>query len=257
MGSCWVDPSDTTVYPSQPANAPDFDPRHLRGVNSYPRHRWGADFEALVTLAEFGRTDWLEQIRLPEPPYVGTTQATDEIKALVVLQQQQRAAYLDEIIDQNTDFQLYFLGFLNISAGTHRQTYLLLKIAARIGEMAMSNLKLRYSRPRPSQVYPPLAPPMNVAGHASYPSGHSLVAHLMAFCAAEAVPGVRQPLADLALHIAWLREVAGFHYRSDTAAGQIAAEQIMAIIKELPTFKEVCRLAAREWSRPGPGGARM
>jgi membrane-associated phospholipid phosphatase len=257
MGSCWIDPNDTTVYPALPGKVPDFDPQYLRDANCYPRNKWGADFESLITLAEFARSDWLDKIQLPEPPYPATQQIIDEIKALVTLQQNKREIYIKEIVAQNADFQLYFLGLLNISSRSHPQTYLLLKVAARIGEMAMANLKLTYSRPRPSQLYPPLAPPMNVADHASYPSGHSLVAHLMAFCAAEAIPGMRDPLSNLALHIAWLREVAGFHYRSDTAAGQIAASQIMPFVKKLQTFKDVCAGAAREWSRTRPGPALM
>ena len=252
MGSCWIDPSDTTVYP-QPEKTPDFDVHQLRtDVNSFSRNKWGADFEALLALAEFARTDWLRIVRLPYPPGPGTKRTIDEIKALVVLQQKERSAALPEIIAQNSDFQLYFLGLLNISSRSHRQMYLLLKIAARIGEMMMANFKMRFSRPRPSQVYPSLAPPMNVADHASYPSGHSLVAHLMAFCAAEAVPNMRIPLANLAHHIARQREIAGFHYRSDTTAGQEAAQQVLPIVTGLRSFRLVCSAAAREWS-PGSG----
>lgn len=252
MGSCWFDPADPTVYPTQPALVPDFDPKYLRNANSFPADNWGGDFESLIALAEFARTNWLDRIVLPDPPGPGTTQTINEIRDLVTLQQKERAAATAEIIAQNADFPFYFLGLLNISSCTHRQTYLLLKIAARIGEMMMANFKMIYSRPRPSQVYPPLAPPMNVAGHASYPSGHSLIAHLMAFCAAEAVPQMRDPLANLALHIAWLREVAGFHYRSDTTAGQEAASQVMPIVKSLRAFQRVKARAEREWSIPGP-----
>jgi len=254
MGSCWIDPADPTVYPTQPASVPDFDIRYLRKANSFPRDKWGADFEALIALAEFAGTDWRDRVVLPFPPGPGTDRMIDEIKELVQLQKTERGPAIAEIVAQNTEFHLYFLGLLSISSRSHRQTYLLLKIAARIGEMMMAYFKMKYSRPRPSQMYPLLSPPLNVADHASYPSGHSLVAHLMAFCAAEAIPQMRDPLADLALRIARLREVAGFHFRSDTTAGQEAAAQAMRIVTTLRVFQRVKTRAEREWSVPGPGG---
>ena len=142
MGSCWIDPADTTVYPTQPASVPDFDIRYLRNVNSFPPNRWGGDFEALIALAEFARTDWLNQVVLPDPPGPGTGRMIDEIKEPFNCSRRSAAPRSPRSSRKMQIFHFYFLGLLSISSCSHRQTYLLLKIAARIGEMMMAKFKI-------------------------------------------------------------------------------------------------------------------
>ena len=124
-------------------------------------------------------------------------------------------------------------------------------MAARIGETVMAQKKKWYNRPRPSQLYPPLAPPLDVANHASYPSGHAMIAFMLAFAGADAVQGslsMRASLVKLAERIGWLREVAGFHYPSDTCAGRMAATQTMELVIQLPVYQKTLEIARAEWA---------
>jgi membrane-associated phospholipid phosphatase len=174
---------------------------------------------------------------------------TPAVRAEGTINQEELIDVVSEIQAQDRYFQLYFIGLLTMTERSHPATYLLLKIAARIGETVMSQQKMKFSRARPSQIYPPLAPPLDVANHPSYPSGHSVVSFMMAFAAAEAVQNqaVRASLAALALRIGRLREVAGFHFRSDTAAGQMVAAQAMAIVRTLYKYQAVRNAAELEW----------
>ena len=215
-------------------------------ISSHPAN--GArNFEALLALAEFARTNWLANVNISLPPTPGSGEEQNELQQLVFYQANNRANALNEIIAQNQNFQSYIVAHMMIGRRSHNRTYLLMKIAARAGELVMATLKMYFNRARPSQVYPPLSPPLNVADHASYPSGHSLVAHLMAFTGGKLVPAMATSLADLAHRIAINREYAGFHFPSDTRAGREAAAQTLAVLEQTRWFQQVLRSARREW----------
>ena len=61
---------------------------------------------------------------------------------------------MTEILAQNSDFQPYFCAQLGISPRAYPQTYLMLKMSARIGELVMVHLKAVHGYVRPSQIYP-------------------------------------------------------------------------------------------------------
>jgi hypothetical protein len=80
-----------------------------------------------------------------------------------------------------------------------------------------------------------LLPPVPVPGHASYPSGHSTQAHLIAHCAGLVLPTAVQTvlqtnLGALADRIGRNREIAGLHYPTDTAAGVTLAHGIAGLL---------------------------
>ena len=58
--------------------------------------------------------------------------------------------------------------------------------------------KDKFKRVRPSQLCPALMPPLAVPGHASFPSGHSTQAHLIAECLKLVLPrgNTRTTLSD-------------------------------------------------------------
>jgi len=114
-------------------------------------------------------------------------------------------------------------------------------------------------RPRPSQLCPALLPPIEVPGHASFPSGHSTQAHLMALCMNQVLKGLPQQdtmvdnLTTLADRIARNREIAGLHYASDTAAGAALANGTLNYLKTAPAsggttrYQKAIDLAKVEW----------
>ena len=93
----------------------------------------------------------------------------------------------------------------------------------------MMRLKRRFNRPRPTQYYPTLYPPLPVPGHSSYPAGHAVIAQLTANVLIEVTAGAgaaspyRNSLLKLATEIGRNRVIAGFHFWSDIDAGVTAA----------------------------------
>lgn len=249
MGSMWIDPDDARIYPVDPDQKPlPFDPSYLVLATEFPPSRWGSDYQAMLALIEFMATGWQEKIIIDPPPFPGSDAMMKELEYLVDRQIDRRQSAMQEILAQNHDFQSYMVAQLSVSPRTHPKTYLMLKMAARIGEVVMVYLKSQHNAVRPSQVYPRLFPPVPVAPHATYPSGHSLVAYMMAFTAVAIVPAMGDAPRALASRIAINREIAGLHFPSDTVAGADAAAQAFNLFKTIPWFQTTQPLAVWEWT---------
>ena len=118
----------------------------------------------------------------------------------------------------------------------------MISIAADQSMCAIFFLKFKYNRARPYTFLPLM--PMEVVRtrlpflprHASYPSGHSTLAHLGAFLLANRVPSKREALVKAAFEIAKRREIAGLHFRSDTFAGVLLAYQLASVFLSNPNF---------------------
>jgi PAP2 superfamily len=245
MGSCWIDPSDSNNYTVGDVTI-TYTENEFRPTEAFPPSKWGSDFEALLGLADFTMTSWRDILYVPPPPLADSEFTRDEIKELCQLATK-RPARLGEILAQDQNFQPYLVGQMMMSRRSHPRSYLAMKIAARVGEMLMAHYKMIFSRPRPVQVYPPLFPPCDTADHASYPSGHSLIAHLIAFAGADVFPPLREGITQLAHRIAHNREIAGFHYPSDTQVGQELAAAAFKLLKTTSYFSMVLGEAQGEW----------
>ena len=105
-----------------------------------------------------------------------------EIAGLVTAAANERADALDEILSQANEFISYFLNLLTANPGAYPQTTKVLTLASQVGTFVAMYFKGLYKRPRASELCPALLPPIEVPGHASFPSGHSTQAHLMALC---------------------------------------------------------------------------
>jgi membrane-associated phospholipid phosphatase len=109
-----------------------------------------------------------------------------------------------------------------------------------------------FQRARPWQLWPQLMPPVQVPGHASYPSGHSTQSHTIAkvlqAVAGAVVPDVTNITERLAQRIARGREVLGLHYPSDTAAGRLLSQEIAATYLACPTVARLVTAARDEWA---------
>lgn len=256
MGSMWIDPAeDPKVYPIVEGGLPipDFDANMKTEAANFPADRWGADFRCMLWLAEFAADrEWPRKASagIPFPPRPNSIEMDEGIQDLIRLQKDEREKAMPEIIAQSGDFQMYFCSQLGIYPRVSPMSYLLLKIAARIGEMAMVKIKWKFASRsvRPSHIYPRLMPPLAVPPHASYPSGHATISHLLALVSQDIVPKFGDAPTVLARRIRRNREVAGLHFWWDGVAGEMAAGNVFAMIREMTGYADALDAAKQEWS---------
>lgn len=146
------------------------------------------------------------------------------------------------------------MALLNVTPNSHPNTCRVMTTASLIALQVAMHWKAYYKRPRPSQICPALLPPIQVPGHASYPSGHATQAHLVAACLKSVMPASVQPMVNdltvLADRIARNRQIAGLHYQNDTDAGVRLAGDIYNILKNhtsVPSFDGLIAAAQGEW----------
>ena len=227
----------------------------------FPKRYWDPDLWALTILPEFftlpktQNTDpypfaWQNVAPLAPAPIT-----QNDIDRMLILAVTERPEALGEIIQQDQNLQLSWLQLLMMDASTHPCTFLLMKLAARVGETMMMHLKRQYTRPRPSQLSPNLFPPVVVPGHSSYPAGHALLARLTSKILDEVVPGRTGALMELARRVGFNRVIAGLHYESDCDAGADVADQIVPLLNLCTTYQLVkTEITNRhEWVDPTTG----
>jgi acid phosphatase (class A) len=208
---------------------------------------WDADFVAQLILPEFLATNWKAGITVPPPTYPVTPAMINRLLLLAVTE---RPEALGEILQQHQNFQLCWMQLLNMDAGSHPQTFLLMKLAARVGEFVMVALKhdtQNKDQPRPSQVCPTLYPPVRVPGHSSYPAGHAMVASLTSACLKELLPVHADALDRLAERVAFNRLIAGLHYEEDNTVGAQIGRDLLQFIKLCPSYSLTFSKATAEW----------
>ena len=236
-----------TTRPDRPLFAEDLQP-DFNANPKYPAHAWDADLFALHFLPEFftakvsGQT-WDKAITvdktLPKVVMPGGTVAPgdDSIDDLRILAVTERPEAMGEILNQHQNQQLCFMQLMMMTASSHPTTFFAMKVAARVAEVVAMRLKREINRPRPSQYYPALYPPVPVPAHAAYPAGHALIAHVTARVLIEITTPTNGPspyeqsLLRLADRIGFNRVVAGFHFRSDITAGAAAGAAIHTFLK--------------------------
>jgi hypothetical protein len=273
FGSSWGGPAAGGAFVSafaidetKPMTVDDTSPLHT-DITEFPRGYWNADMLAQLGVIQFlGIKDWAKEIEKNVPSYdpkklkeiLSPANVKNEIMALQsYLAGKERMSARDEIIQQDQNFQLYWLQMMTMSRTSHPKTFFLLKIAARVGEVVMIHFKEKYNRPRPSQICPALMPLLEVPGHASFPSGHSTLSYLTSHCLADLVPSARKSLEVLAHRVARNRELAGVHYASDSQAGLEMANEIHRMLPRCKIYSDTLALAKAEWPAASAGnGAR-
>jgi membrane-associated phospholipid phosphatase len=169
----------------------------------------------------------------PDPPADDLLHA--ELAELIQLRIHTRPGREPEILAQASHFASVFNAILQVdSAGPdallHTQTFTYM--VRSVAKFWVMHFKNRFNRPRPCQLHDEVRP-MFCPGHAAYPSGHASEAYAVAFsliAATPRYPGLHKAFLDSARKIAWNREVAGVHYRSDTEAGILLASQLVAAL---------------------------
>jgi hypothetical protein len=164
-----------------------------------------------------------------------------------------------EIRSQDHDMVRAFTGQLSITHISHPVMFEVIKSACRVGEMLMAHYKAKHNRVRPAHLYPGLASEI-VPMHPSYPSGHALVARLIARCLGAVIDSDahRNLLLMVADRIAENREIAGLHFRSDSKEGWSIADQAFErVLPGCASFNKLVGEAKTEWaSFRGAGTAR-
>jgi hypothetical protein len=234
--------------------------QQLTARRTFGERNWSADKAAWRAVADFGVSGWRDGVGAIEVPAPGQmTQKTveEEIHDLQTKARDERPDALGEIIAQADEFISYFMTVMGATPRTHPATFRVFNIANLIAIMVVMHFKGVHDRARPSHICPALLPPLEVPGHASYPSGHSTQAHLFARCAKAMLPQekgddvvVGVVLDALAARIARNREIAGLHYESDSKAGEYLAGKIFDILSgntRMQNFKMAMTNAIAEW----------
>jgi hypothetical protein len=263
-----------TMRPDRPLVSEDLTP-DFNSTPKYPPGAWDSDLFALHFLPDFfaakvsGKT-WDQAITVnPTIPKVvmpgGVVSAGDDsIDDLRILAVTERPEAMGEILNQHQNQQLCFMQLLMMTASSHPKTFFAMKLAARVGEVVMIRLKRQFNRPRPSQYYPALYPPLAVPGHAAYPAGHALIAHLTARVLIEVTTPTtgtspyEKSLIKLADEIGFNRVIAGLHFRSDITEGAAAGVLTHKFLTGIPArnpkptppdfdYASVVKAAQDEW----------
>jgi len=203
----------------------------------------------------------------------------------------ERADRASEIVDQASaaGALAYWTGMLHVDPAKEPRTYLLMRVARKIGEYVAMGLKDIYRMRRAAQLYPWIMPLIDGPDTPSYPSSHALQAYLISdalklclgnhgqiwdpppvspnlpgpFPAPPAWPLGAPPawppppsvyqtaiaLDHLAARVAFNREVAGVHYRMDSAAGRYVARYCVVQLYNLPAnsmFRQLVAAATNE-----------
>jgi hypothetical protein len=224
-------------------------PVPLNLAAKFRESEWDADLLASTILPDFmkvqiGGKTWDQAIVLP-PPKAITQNIIDNLLLLAVTE---RPEAMGEIVQQHQNFQICWMQLLNITQASHPNTFLLMKLAARVGELTMIILKRRNpGRARPSQICPTLFPPVPVPGHATYPAGHALIGQLTSECLADLLPPYKKALDKLAERVGRNRVIAGLHFHQDVEVGADVARQLLPFLKQCPLYQTTLAAAQNEW----------
>ena len=145
----------------------------------------------------------------------------------------------------------YFLSELT-GPQTRPHTTTIMAVAMAVGHMVGMYWKDHYKIARPVQLFPALNPLITTPGHPTYPSNHSLQAHLIAHAlgsvfSASAKLAMAVQLFAMAARIAENREIAGVHFPDDSDAGEELASDIFPLLDAVPSFVALQDLAKEEW----------
>lgn len=110
--------------------------------------------------------------------------------------------------------------------------------------------KRYFQRARPSEIDPTLSTVIPNPPYAAYPSGHAAQTHIVAMVLADFDPDNAGRYKQLAHDIAFRREIAGIHFKSDTVAGRAMAEDIYKKLRAVPVFEKKYEQAKLSYIKP-------
>lgn len=197
---------------------------------------------------------WNQQIQIPAPPVNTSPLTYQELEILEVLQRQrtkQQVALLkSQILLKDFIFGGYKMSELMTANGLPLTRKLFRMVINDLGVVVFS-LKHRFDRVRPHFLNNTLNPAIDVPNHPAYPSGHASQAYTLAYLLREIKPEEGKAYLFDACQIAYGREIAGVHYRSDSVAGHQLAKQFIEALTQNQRFMVQLKEVRKEWERQG------
>jgi acid phosphatase (class A) len=201
-----------------------------------------------------GRAELLA-LELPPPPANSSDSTRRDLEALLQLQQRARTRDALRAIAAHREYPGVCAAVL---ATVYRElthapkTRALLEHVERDATVAVFNAKRRFERARPHQLDARIKPAMAVPAHSAYPSGHALQGYLVARVLSAIFPDYREELMRAGDQIGYEREIAGFHYASDSAASRALGAELYARLEANERFQRELAAARSEWQCQGP-----
>ncbi|MCH7228796.1 hypothetical protein [Haloferula sp. A504] len=193
--------------------------------------------------------DWGKRIIIPAPPANSSPRTRAELAHLHEIREsraEKRGEVRRELTSDGFQFGKHRYGIL-LKSTERPATRRMLDAMTPDLSLVIFSLKHRHDRIRPSVLDPGLGHLFPVPGHPAYPSGHSTQAFTIAYLLEELDPARAEIYRKDALRIARNREIAGFHYPSDTEAGRLAARQFVDLLLADPEFRLLLDAAKEEW----------
>lgn len=110
--------------------------------------------------------------------------------------------------------------------------------------------KKHFSRPRPNQLESKLETVLPNPGHAAYPSGHASQLYMVALVLSDFDTEHTDLYKQFSYDVAHRREIAGFHYPSDSIAGRQLAVDVLKKLRENATFEKKYQDAKLSYVKP-------
>jgi acid phosphatase (class A) len=211
---------------------------------------WDSELYGLIGNESVILPDALESITLPEPSSNNsdtTKRELEELHVMISERTQEKVAQITQEIELETVRVGPYI-FAEVTHADQRPftRHLLLSILEEYDPLIMY-FKNHFDRVRPSILDPSLSVAIEIPGHPAYPSGHSSQAHLLAHIMSDVDPDNADEYWGVAKEVARNREVAGVHYKSDSEAGRLLAEQYYSLLKETAWYKTMLGNAKTEW----------
>jgi len=207
----------------------------------FPKNGWDGHLLNIILEGPVYLEKSLE-FNLPPPPDNSSKKTIQELELLKTYQAKTRTSeqvYKILMEAKSGDFSEIFLTGGPFSPEMKKAAANILQFSNNESLYFIVRSKIRFHRPRPSQLLPELVLVVPNPGHAAYPSGHATQSMLMAEIVAIIDPSIAESTRNYAEAIAKRREIAGVHYPSDSAAGQYLARMLLIELAKVEEFNDI------------------
>ncbi len=206
----------------------------------FPLESWSDGLLSIVELGSPNILDKEDDFDVEPYPLNDSITTKNEIAYLLEIAKTERTEdNIKRIIYENHGVFAHEI-FINegLVAANNTKLINLFEIIAIDHEHFILERKKHFSRPRPSQLSSELKLVLPNPQHPSYPSGHASQAYMIALVLSDFDPAHADVYKQFAIDIAHRREIAGFHYPSDSVAGRKLAVDIFARLRENEDFEK-------------------